>query len=111
MNRMRETAKIAASVWDVADEHDLLQELNRLTGTTPVLDAYDRNDGHGLAVWCRYCLKWHVHGHGAGDRAANCHVEDSPYIKTGYVLKPIGRPVPTYKNERPKPPDLGKPCL
>ena len=47
----------------------------------PVLDAYERNDGYGLAVWCRYCRKWHVHGHGAGHRAEHCHKEDSPYLK------------------------------
>ena len=72
----------------------------------PILDAYDRPDGHGLAVWSMYCRKWHVHGHGGGDRAAHCHVEDSPYIKSGYVLRPIGKPVPTFKNGKYKPPEV-----
>jgi len=61
----------------------------------PTLMAYDRDDGHGLAVWCRHCDGWHLHGQGNGHRMAHCHVEGSPYIKTGYVLKSIGKSVPT----------------
>ena len=71
----------------------------------PILDAYERNDGYGLAVWCRCCRRWHVHGHGAGHRVEHCHREDSPYMKTGYVLRPIGKPVPTFNNGRPRPPE------
>ena len=71
----------------------------------PILDAYDRLDGYGLAVWCRYCRKWHVHGHGSGHRVEHCHIEDSPYRKTGYILRPIWKPVPTFKNGNPKPPE------
>ena len=111
MTTAKETARIAASLWDVADEYDLQQERNRLLDienvVTPFLDAYDRKDGNGLAVWCRYCRRWHAHGHGRGNRAAHCHVGDSPYIKTGYLLKPIGMPVPTFKNGRLKPLDSG----
>ena len=107
MNPMEETDRIAASLWDVADEYDLQQERSRLfeveTEVTPVLDAYDWIDGHGLAIWCRYCRKWHVHGHGGGHRLAHCLADGSPYINGGYVLKPIGKPVPKYKNGRPKP--------
>ena len=35
-------------------------------------------DAKGLVVWCRYCVKWHVHGHGAGHCVEHCHKEDSP---------------------------------
>lgn len=35
--------------------------------------------------WCRYCNKWHQHGQGDGHRSAHCW--DSPYSKTGYILK------------------------
>ncbi|CKH71747.1 Uncharacterised protein [Streptococcus pneumoniae] len=34
-----------------------------------------------------YCRKFHHHGTGEGHRDAHCFEEDSPYIRTGYVLK------------------------
>ena len=61
----------------------------------PVLDAYDRQDGCGLAIWCIYCKRYHFHGHGEGHRVAHCFKEDSPYQRSGYTLKPIGLPIPT----------------
>lgn len=70
-----------------------------------ILDAFDRLDGAGLMVWCRYCAKWHVPGHGAGHRGEHCHKEDSPYLKTGYILRPVGKPVPIYRNGKPRPPE------
>jgi hypothetical protein len=77
-----------------------------LADVVPVLDAYTRNDGHGLAVWYQYCSRWHVHGRGGGRRFAHC-LKASPYVKAGYVLNPIGKPVPTFKNGRVRPLDSG----
>ena len=32
-------------------------------------------------------------------------LQGSPYSQTGYILKPIGKPVPTFKNGKPRPPE------
>jgi hypothetical protein len=45
----------------------------------------------GIETWeffCPYCHRRHVHGAagGEGHRVAHCHVKDSPYRVTGYVL-------------------------
>ena len=71
----------------------------------PNLDAYKRPAGCGLSIRCRFCLRWHYHGHGAGHRLAHCHREDSPYHRSGYKLKPIGKPIPKYKNGKSRPPE------
>ena len=76
-----------------------------LADVPPVLEAYDRHDGCGYAVWCRHCKVWHYHGHGEGHRVAHCHDPESPYHRPGYTLRPIGKTVPTYKNGRPRPPE------
>ena len=70
----------------------------------PVLDAYQRSDCDGLAVWCAHCHQWHVHGHGGGHRVAHCFDTASPYQRSGYILQPIGQPIPRYKNGQPRPP-------
>ena len=75
-----------------------------LADVPPVLDAYDRADGNGLAVWCLFCQCWYWHGHGAGRRIAHCHIKESSYLRSGYTLRAIDRPVPTFKNGRPQPP-------
>jgi len=79
-----------------------------LSDVPPVLDAHDRPDNGGLAVWCRYCLKWHLHGAGEGCRVAHCDKKDSPYTRSGYTLRAIGRPVPLDKNRKLKPPAAGQ---
>jgi hypothetical protein len=60
----------------------------------PVLAALlvrDKNGREELAVWCRYCENVHWHGNTEGHRAAHCFREaDSPYVRTGYVLKRVG---------------------
>lgn len=53
---------------------------------TPVLIAYPRRAGPGLKVWCPFCVCWHHHGTGEGHRTAHCK-DDTPFSKTGYVLK------------------------
>lgn len=52
----------------------------------PVVDAVVRTDGKGLKMYCRYCKQWHLHGEGEGHRVAHCN-NDSPYKKTGYILR------------------------
>ena len=70
----------------------------------PILDAY--NIGHGTCVvWCDHCCLWHHHGaHKTPIHvAAHCawiyppppeYSGDSPYLKTGYWLKPAGPATP-----------------
>jgi hypothetical protein len=43
--------------------------------------------------WCPFCHEYHVHGGGhngtdLGHRAAHCHEPTSPFLATGYILKP-----------------------
>lgn len=40
----------------------------------------------GWKFFCVYCKKCHLHGIGLGDRSAHCINNDSPYLKTGYIL-------------------------
>jgi hypothetical protein len=37
--------------------------------------------------WCGWCGKWHFHGAGAGHRVAHCTSMNSPYLRSGYILK------------------------
>lgn len=50
----------------------------------PVLPAVPWD--YGLRVWCKHCKQWHHHGVGEGHRLAHCFNE-TPYTKTGYILK------------------------
>lgn len=61
-----------------------MEEIN-----SPIVDAYADRDGM-LRIWCDHCHGWHFHGQGEGHRVAHCIDDDSPYRKTGYVLKPVG---------------------
>ena len=64
----------------------------------PIVLAIERDEKGNLSTWCQYCRKFHHHGTGEGHRDAHCFVEDSPYIRTGYVLKKMklsGREVVT----------------
>ncbi len=72
----------------------------------PILDAYGVGDGQ-CAVWCKHCGYWHVHGscntvlHVAAHCAWLHPMEappdssgNSPYLETGYWLKPAGPATP-----------------
>ncbi len=72
----------------------------------PVLDAYDLGDG-SCAVLCDHCRAWHRHGKSDSltHVAAHCawippelappdHPGNSPYMETGYWLKPAGPATP-----------------
>lgn len=57
----------------------------------PVVIASFRTDFKGgLKFWCIYCNRNHLHGRGEGHRIAHCCNEDSPYLKSGYILKVEG---------------------
>ena len=80
----------------------------------PVLEAYWRPiyylftdeivpNTWGLAVWCKYCTRWHMHGQGVGHRVAHCHgltslcgsyTSPTPYQETGYILMPNSKYLP-----------------
>lgn len=53
----------------------------------PIVLAIERDEKGNLSTWCQYCRKFHHHGIGEGHRDAHCFEEDSPYIRTGYILK------------------------
>jgi hypothetical protein len=55
---------------------------------TPTLKAMFTPAGF-LTLWCEHCLLFHNHGKVPGHLAAHCVETDSPYLKTGYVLKPV----------------------
>lgn len=59
----------------------------------PVLLAYIQKGGKYLQAWCPFCVRWHLHGWGFGHRVAHCHLQDSPFKETGYVLKAADRKV------------------
>ena len=44
---------------------------------------------NGLKFFCKYCGDWHLHGKGEGHRVSHCSNQNSPYIKTGYILKEL----------------------
>ena len=72
----------------------------------PVLDAYDLGNG-ACAVWCNHCCNWHCHGTRDTLRHVAAHCAwippemappdfpgNSPYLETGYWLKPAGPATP-----------------
>lgn len=64
----------------------------RVKTVYPVLAAVERNaEGH-LSAWCPFCRRWHHHGAGEGHRVAHCINPESPFHKTGYILKKVKPP-------------------
>jgi hypothetical protein len=54
----------------------------------PVVECTRRKDiDFGLRFYCVFCKKFHLHGKGEGHRIAHCHKPESPFEKTGYILK------------------------
>lgn len=54
---------------------------------TPIIKAERRKDVLGYKFFCFYCNKNHYHGEGEGHRAAHCKPnENSPFLKTGYII-------------------------
>lgn len=65
----------------------------------PELPAYDT--GRNLIVWCDHCHVWHAHGRGYhggsegdGHRVAHCHKPNSPYSRSGYIIRYVGPATP-----------------
>ncbi len=52
----------------------------------PIIAAV--RSGNDLSFYCQYCKRKHYHGGKDGHRVAHCWVKpDSPFQKTGYILK------------------------
>jgi len=52
----------------------------------PIVYAF--TDGRTTSeFFCKYCNKEHRHGFGEGHRSAHCSNQNSPYNKTGYIIK------------------------
>lgn len=58
----------------------------------PVLAAFERNAEGMLSGWCPFCQDWHHHGVGEGHRVSHCINDNSPFKKTGYMLKKVKIP-------------------
>ena len=53
----------------------------------PVIKVLKTKDGRGYVFWCPFCDTFHCHGSVEGDRLPHCTNKNSPYIRTGYILK------------------------
>lgn len=87
----------------------------RKDGNIPILLAITDSDGH-LSAWCPFCAKMHRHGSGEGHRVAHCADPESPYKKSGYVLRDVTKwlskllPTENVKPETVRKPQRQKPC-
>jgi len=61
--------------------------------SAPTLPAYEVTRIRVVRwfVWCNHCRDWHVHGPAPGHREAHCRGQESPYYRTGYNLKLVGK--------------------
>lgn len=58
----------------------------------PTVLVKKRKDGiEGYEFKCPYCKEIHCHGLGEGHRNAHCSNPNSLYLKTGYILKEMGK--------------------
>ncbi|WP_235856736.1 hypothetical protein [Niallia taxi] len=53
----------------------------------PVLEAFERNERGDLSVYCTFCKVFHHHSSDDGHKSAHCTNDESPYLKTGYIIK------------------------
>jgi hypothetical protein len=90
----REAQRVILSAFEKLD-----RVLAKDSPPTPTLDAFKYTNARGLTnliVHCKYCRHWHFHGIGRkpgeadGHRVCHCHVNWSPYNRTGYRLREIG---------------------
>jgi hypothetical protein len=63
----------------------------------PFLVAEVGNKAGMLKVWCKYCKEWHLHGKLEGYWTAHCTNPNSPYLKSGYLLRCPDR---TFKEDK-----------
>lgn len=81
-------------------ETTMQQELSYAYGGSPVLLAFEGDDGKWIA-WCPFCAKFHWHRPGEGERTAHCKEFDSStgeplpdqsvFRHRGYVLRYAGK--------------------
>ena len=65
----------------------VMKKKKLLLKNIPVILCEERSDlPGGMTFWCPFCKHQHFHGEGEGHRSAHCS-EDSPFDKTGYILK------------------------
>lgn len=55
-----------------------------------------------LHVFCPWCCCFHHHSMGLGHRAAHCVLSDSPYLMTGYDMRPAGEYTPDMGRVAPR---------
>ena len=54
----------------------------------PIVKVFKTDNQKQYAFWCSFCNKFHYHGSAElGHRTAHCINQNSPYHKTGYILK------------------------
>lgn len=102
---LTDAAPIARPVADPVRDFLLLEDETD-AGGYPIVEAVRTKSGAQLVFACRYCGCDHLHGAGErfgdgdGHRVAHCIVADSPYQKTGYILREVAslpKPVKRFK--------------
>lgn len=54
----------------------------------PSVKVFKSQNQKQYIFWCPFCNRFHYHGSASlGHRTAHCTNPDSPYKKTGYILK------------------------
>lgn len=66
----------------------------------PVIGVYRKPNGT-CYFWCKFCGKFHKHGHGEGYRVAHCTTTHSPFLNSGYILKDFDEPAPKIESHYP----------
>jgi hypothetical protein len=57
-----------------------------------LIEAESRNEVPVYAFWCSFCDRWHTHGAvSEGNRSPHCISPESPFKRTGYNLKCVGK--------------------
>ncbi|PEW06095.1 hypothetical protein CN440_26740 [Bacillus cereus] len=55
-----------------------------------IILVYERDVSGNIAVWCPYCVTWHLHGQRDRHRSAQYHNRRRPFIEIGYIIKNVG---------------------
>lgn len=53
----------------------------------PTVKAKPTPGGTQWTFYCVHCKRYHFHSVGPGHVVAHCWVDNSPYLKTGYILE------------------------
>lgn len=65
-----------------------------------IVDALIDEEGR-LHCWCIHCGCYHHHGRGEGHRIAHCILDGSPFKRTSYYLRAVGRWTETHRRQAP----------